>query len=215
MPLMPCKQSCGALLFLAGLVFSAVAPVQATDFAVLLQHGNSDNDKPLSIKNPLFQESGANGTNPLYNASALVLWPNQLVADRDVLLEINFHDSIADRIPATPFGSYAFEINLSDAETGVPITQFDTPIDFCLEIPALAHLHQEGIVHRDLAARSLNVSVSPPVWQLEPTEIKSRDGMYCGKTDHFSIFAFGPVPEPSSLMLAAFAMVVAIRSRRR
>lgn len=211
---MPCKQSFGALFLVAGLLFSAAVPARATDFAVLLQHGNSDNDKPLSVKNPLFQESGANGTNPIYNPSALVLWPNQLVADRDVLLEINFHDSIADRIPATPFGSYAFEINLTDAETGLPITQFDTPIDFCLAIPALAHLHKEGIVHRDLAARSLNVSVSPPVWQLEPTAIKSRDGMYCGTTDHFSIFAFGPVPEPSSLVLVAMAGLWAVRARR-
>jgi hypothetical protein len=61
-------------------------------------------------------------------------------------------------------------------------------------------LHKEGIVHRDLAFRYLNTSVSPPAWK-SVSPIKSKDGNFCGTTDHLSIFAFGAVPEPSSAML--------------
>jgi hypothetical protein len=90
--------------------------------------------------------------------------------------------------------------------TGQKITKYPSPIDIGFSVPALKHLHKEGIVHRDLAFRTLNTSVSPPVWEMQ-SSVTTKDGnQFCGKTDHFSIFVFGAVPEPSAAVMIVLAL---------
>lgn len=206
-----------SVCLLLAAAFLAMCPAAyATDFAVLLGgNGGGDLSQPLSIKNPLYEEGSQSGENPLYEPSALVLWPSQFVGQTQVLLEVNFGGSIGGSLPPSPGDGYPFEINLSDAATGEPITQFATPIDLGLIIPALAHLHREGIVHRDLAMRTFDTSLTPPAWRLQDDKLMTCDGdKFCGKTDHLSAFSFGAIPEPSCIVIAALGTMAALQRRR-
>jgi hypothetical protein len=189
------------------------ATAQATNFAILFTgcgEGGSnedcdDKDDQVGIQNPLFEGNGNAGDNPLFEGKTdlLIFNPIQFASAQDVELQVSFGDSISTKVPPVPGGSLIFQVNILDVATGQYLTSFPNGVDISFSVPKLARLHKEGIVHRDLAFRTLNTSVSPPVWEVMPSGVKTKDGNFCGTTDHFSIFAFGAVPEPSSLVLVA------------
>lgn len=194
---------------LSCLMFSV--PARGTNFAILLggcgsggtnDKCNDDGDY-LEVPNPLYQQSGNSGDNPLFEGKTdlLMFKPIQFASEADVLFSVSFGNSISTKVPPVPGGSLVFEVNITDANTHERLTSFPQGVDIQFNVPALDHLHQEGVIHRDLAFRYLNTSVSPPVWEVMPSGVATKDGNFCGKTDHFSIFAFGAVPEPSSVVL--------------
>jgi hypothetical protein len=200
-------------------VVSLSSPAFATGFAVILGgcdtngDGSCGSDDKLEVQNPLYKE-GSKGVNPLFEAKSelLVLYPPQLTSGSPVELRFAFGSSISVPVPPVPGRALVFELEVFDVGTGRKITNFPNLVDIGFSVPMFAHLHKEGIVHRDLAFRYLNTSVSPPAWQ-SVSPIRSKDGMFCGTTDHLSIFAFGAVPEPSSAMLL-LGSVVTLLGRR-
>ncbi len=200
------------------------APARATNFAILLggcgEGGSNedcdDKDDAVGITNPYFVGNSNAGENVEIKGQTdlLIFNPLQFASAQDVELRVAFGDSISIPVPPVPGGSLVFEVNIIDVATGQNLTRFPDGVDISFSVPKLAHLHKEGIVHRDLAFRTLNTSVSPPVWEVMPSGVKTKDGLYCGTTDHFSIFAFGAVPEPSSLALIALASAGMLWRRR-
>lgn len=187
-------------LLACGLLLAAASPVQATNFSLLL--GSDDDSGKQTITNPTYEESANQGTNALYEPSAIVIWPDQFLEGRQLLLEGSFQESIAGDIPPAPGNGYAFELKLTDTETGQQVTQFTNPIDIGLVIPGVSDLHPEGTVHRDLALGFLDESLTPPEWRVEDKVLETCDkGTLCGNTDHFTIFSIGAVPEPTALAL--------------
>jgi hypothetical protein len=189
------------------LVSLSSLPTFATGFAVLLGNCDTNGDgscgsaDKLEVENPLYKE-GPKGVNPLFEAKTdlLIFSPPEITSGSPVELRFAFGSSISVPVPPVPGRALVFELEVFDVGTGLQITDFPNLVDIGFSVPQLAHLHKEGIVHRDLAFRYLNTSVSPPAWE-SVSAIKSKDGNFCGTTDHLSIFAFGAVPEPSSAML--------------
>jgi hypothetical protein len=199
-----------ASLFLLAACFVSLTlrPTFATGFAVLLGgcdtngDGSCGSSDKLEVKNPLYEESGNKGVNPLYEAKTdlLIFSPPDITSGSPVELHFAFSSSISVSVPPVPGRALVFELDIVDTTTGQKLTNFPNLVNIGFSVPKLAHLHKEGIGHRDLAFRYLNTSVSPPVWETQ-SAVTSKDGLFCGTTDHFSIFAFGAVPEPSSMML--------------
>lgn len=216
------SRSKSAFLFLLGtcLLLACSRSSFATNFAILLggcdtnRSGSCDDDDVIITKNPLYQESSTGGVNPLFEAKTelLVIPAPEITSGSPVELHFAFGSSISVSIPPVPGGALVFELNIVDPTTGNRLTNFPNLVNICFSVPKLAHLHKEGIVHRDLAFRYLNTSLTPPVWQMQ-SAIKSKDGLFCGTTDHFSIFAFGAVPEPSSAMLLLVGSLGLLRRR--
>ena len=210
---------------LMGALSFFIPTAQATNFAVLFTGCGSggsnadcdDKEDQAGIKNPYYVSSGNSGENPLFEEKSdlLIFNPIQFASAQDVELQVSFGDSISTKVPPVPGGSLVFEVKILDVGTGQYLTSFPDGVDISFSVPKLAHLHKEGIVHRDLAFRTLNTSVSPPVWEVMPRGVRSKDGNFCGTTDHFSIFAFGAVPEPGSVALLASAAVIAATTFRR
>jgi hypothetical protein len=194
-------------LFSACFTFLSSPLTFATNFAVLLggcdtnSDGSCGSDDKLEVENPLYKE-GPKGVNPLFEAKTdlLIFSLPDITSGSPVELRFAFGSSISVPVPPVPGRALVFELDIVDTATGQKLTNFPNLVDICFSVPKLAHLHKEGIVHRDLAFRYLNTNVSPSVWETQ-SAVKSRDGMFCGTTDHFSIFAFGAVPEPSSALL--------------
>jgi hypothetical protein len=213
-------KSAFVFLLVLWLLLVSSTPSFATKFAILLNgcdtngNGSCGDDDKLEVKNPLYQESGNKGENPLFEAKAdlIIVNPPDLTSGSPVELHFAFGSSISVSVPPVPGGALVFELDIVDPATGNKLTNFPNLVDISFSVPELAHRHNEGIVHRDLAFRYLNTSVNPAVWQTQ-SAVTSKDGNFCGNTDHFSIFAFGAVPEPSSAILI-FASSLGLLWRR-
>ena len=214
-----------AILLLA---LACHATARATSFSVLLKPGGctadqcDDDTGYLSIVNPLFNEPGGSGDNPLYEPSAMLFDPSQLSNGRDVIFTVNFGPSIGDPFDPAPGGGFPFEMKLEDVETGESITEFEEPFDIFFQAPRLQPVLGPETLS-ELALNFYDDTLASPRWVVEDGALSLNDlpavggGPYvqCSCT-HLSIFSFGPaaIPEPTAACLAVLAILPGLFRQR-
>jgi hypothetical protein len=177
---------------------------QATKFAILLGEPPQPDAPPASIKNPLYEDSGHSGTNPMHEARSLHVnlvdaWPGE-----PATLQLALDDDLPSDLPALPQGALAFEVSLIDAG-GLPIHHLPDPLQIFFDVDAPAGaLFEFGTLNE-----------ADGTWQAIETMARRDDGLWCGTTDHLSYFYIAPVPEPSSWLLGSLAACGCWWLRRR
>ncbi len=196
---------CAAALL--GVLFCATS-ARATNFAILLGSSPPDPNEQIVVKNPLYQGSGNQGENPLYEPRSLAFLPSELWLGQPAWLEVTMDRDLPSGLPSAPQGAFVFTASLTDAASGQAIHQFDHPISIYFDMGPLTpdawvmgHLNEQT-----------------GQWESEAAAVtKKGDNLYCGTTDHFSVFYLAPVPEPSTWVLGCMAAAGAgclVRRRR-
>lgn len=185
-------------MLVCALVLGAAPSASATTFAVLLQDQNTFADCDLAYGKEGFRVDKLRVTLP----------PS--VLDRPLLLTIDTTPALPKGVSGFPGDFYAFALTLTDPATGVLVTAFSDPVDVCFKATT-----------RDdskLCLTYIDESESPPKWRCEDASLTRDGGSHlCGKTDHFTIFAFAEtamVPEPGTAALLAPAATLLTRRRR-
>lgn len=190
------------------LLLLVVSPslASATQFAILLGERPDPDDEPASINNPLYEDKGNSGQNPLHETKSIHVnlldaWPGA-----PATLSLAIGDSLPGDLPTAPAGALVFEVSLDDAATGDAIHELPDELSIWFDIDS-----PPGTKY---AFGTLNEAAG--VWEQMAVIAKDENGQLCGKTDHLSYFYIAPVPEPSTWLLAAMgAAGLAIAARRR
>lgn len=201
----------------------------ATNFSVLLGGnggGGGGDHEPLSISNPMYEENGQQGENPLYEPSSVVFNPNQFEQAFDVIFEVVMDGDVEDpraypgvkvsegQLPDWiwyPVSAFAFEVNVYNASTGEKITDFPDGIEFTFDIPGLS---DEAIDDAVLGY----FDEEDQMWKAEDKVLeKHENGTLCGTTNHLTVFAVMPanvIPEPGTLGALMVLGMMGVRRRR-
>ncbi|MEM9185554.1 MAG: PEP-CTERM sorting domain-containing protein [Planctomycetota bacterium] len=217
--------------FVACCCLMATAPAQATSFSVLLsgeggcggRDGCDDNTGFLVVENPLYEESGNSGDNPLYEPSSIAIEPPRLASGVEALFTVSFGSSITEDFSSPVAGAFPFQMTLVDTATGEAITEFDEPFDVYFRAPRLdASLTDENVAD-EITLRFYDPTLggwvveddSPRLASLAVGGGETESFTICTCT-HLSTFSFGhsAIPEPSTLLLVLLgACGVAVRGR--
>lgn len=179
----------------------------ATSFAILFDKKPADGEPALVVTNPLYQDSGPKGENPLYEPKSLIFDPGQLWQGAPAEFRVTMDVDLPQTLPAAPRGAFVFGLFLTDAATGDAIHQLAQSV--------LITTDAGGPIAGDYTFGTFDEGTGQ--WAEISKADKKKENLLCGTTDHFSVFYIAPVPEPETwtMALAAIATGAGWAWRRR
>jgi hypothetical protein len=191
-----------------GLVLCLAPQSRATEFAVLRQPFDHN---PCDVAVP---STGTTGGDLAPTEMEITIPVDDLPADE--ILTVDFNPVLPAGSPLPGDDAFVFGITLSDPTTGALLTQFADPISIGFSDQTLP----TGLSYNQLSLAYFNDTSTPAQWVVQDNALaEDSTGYWCGKTDHFSIFALAQtsdVPDPTCVAMTVIAIAgLGIRHRPR